>query len=433
MIRALALCAGLAAGSAGFAQPVQEPGVQAAAPGEAGANPSASVVLVRGEVGQGHWSSGSGVVIAPGVVASNAHVVQYAGAITVRKDGRSWPAILLCLDGPRDLALLKVAGLPLPPAEVGGADDFHEGVAVASIGFPGGGALHRRGTLTAVWAYRGSFLLQTDAPVAPGSSGGGLFNAEGRLLGITTFALPIGPRFNFAIPAPWALELLAKGQSTPLPGRDSLLRTFIADMSADPANAARWAAFTRAWAQASPDDPEAWFARGHALDQQLREQAAVGTVEPGTLAEGLKASRRALELRPEHAKAWNNLGVALDLANDFPAAESAFLQALALDPDYGLAWLNLGANRINQRNWAGAVAAYARGLERHPDEGPAWARRAFAESMLGRWRDAATHFRIALRYAPANVDLWKDLRQACLKIGDAAGARQAQERIAAGR
>lgn len=421
------------AGLAGLALLAQPPAAPVAAPYQAPASPLASVVLVRGEVGHGHWSSGSGVVIAPGVVASNAHVVQHAGTITVRKDDRSWPAVLLCLDGRRDLALLQVAGLPLPPARIADADDFREGVAVASIGFPGGGVLHRRGTLTAVWSHRGSFLLQTDAPVAPGSSGGGLFNDSGRLLGITTFALPVGPRFNFAIPAPWALELLARGQSVPLPSQDSLLRTFITDMSSDPDNAARWEAFTRAWAQSAPGDPEAWFARGHALDQRLRLQAAAGKVDAGTLAEGVQASRRALELRPEHARAWNNLGVALDLANDFPAAESAFLRALAQDPEYGLAWLNLGATRINRRDWPGAVAAYARGLEHHPDEGLAWARRAFAETMLGRWPEAAAHFRIALKYLPTRRELWEDLRQACLRSGDAAGARHAQERITAGR
>ena len=93
------------------------------------------------------------------------------------------------------------------------------------------------------------------------------------------------------------------------------------------------------------------------MDQRLRLQAGLGKVETVTLEKGIHASRRAVGLRPDHAKSWNNLGVALDLANDFPAAEAALRKALELDPGYGLAWLNLGGVRMNRQDWSGALAA----------------------------------------------------------------------------
>jgi hypothetical protein len=372
--------------------------------------------------------------VAPGIVATNAHVIRGGGRCQVGKSEKTWPALLLKSDERRDLALLRVPGLALPPVRIAAVDDLREGQRVVAIGFPGGaGAIRRQGSLTALWRFLDGRLLQTDAPVAPGSSGGGLFAEDGTLLGITTFAFPVGPRFNFAVPAHWAQELLETEESIPAPGSrsESLLRTFIETMSSDPANARAWDTFTREWVASSPTDAEAWYARSHALDQQLRDQAGLGKVDTGTLEDGLRASRRALELRPEHARAWNNLGVALDLANDFAAAETAFRRALAVEPGYSLAWLNLGGILINRRDWREAVQVYQRALELTPDDATGWARRAFAESALGRWPEAVAHYRIALRYLPLHLDLWRDFRQACLKARDREGARLAEERMAA--
>lgn len=393
-----------------------------------------SVVLVKAETAPGHWLSGSGVVVAPGIVATNSHVLRGTRLWLVRKGNQTWSASILSLDDDRDLALLKVQGLGLPPAKIAMEGATRVAMTVFAIGYPGGTeSVRRQGRITALWDFLGAKLLQTDAPMAPGSSGGGLFAEDGSLLGITTFALPVAPGFNFAVPARWALDLLAAGPGNTVhnPRMDPLLLTFTERMNQDPANAPSWEAFTRDWIAASPTSAEAWFARSHALDQRLRLQAGLGKVETVTLEKGIHASRRAVGLRPDHAKSWNNLGVALDLANDFPAAEAALRKALELDPGYGLAWLNLGGVRMNRQDWSGALAALQRGLERVPDDATGWARRALAESMLGRWPEALAHYRLALRYRPANLELWRDLRQACLRAKDPSGVRGAEDRIAA--
>ncbi|MBK8072869.1 MAG: serine protease [Ramlibacter sp.] len=56
-------------------------------------------------------------------------------------------------------------------------------------------------------------MVQTTAPISPGSSGGGLFDAEGRLVGITTALLRDSQNLNFAVPANWIVELAARGQA----------------------------------------------------------------------------------------------------------------------------------------------------------------------------------------------------------------------------
>ena len=50
-------------------------------------------------------------------------------------------------------------------------------------------------------------LIQTNAAISPGSSGGGLFDSEGRLIGLTTWKIREGENLNFAIPVDWVLEL----------------------------------------------------------------------------------------------------------------------------------------------------------------------------------------------------------------------------------
>jgi tetratricopeptide (TPR) repeat protein len=398
------------------------------------AAPGASVVLVKGEIEHGHWQSGSGVVVAPGIVATNAHVLRGTNRIVVRKEERSWPAILIRLDEERDLALLQVAGMNLTPARIAAAGELQVGQRVIAIGFPGGlESIRRQGALTALWNFHGGKLLQTDAPIAPGSSGGGLFAHDGSLLGITAFAFPVGFRFSFAIPAYWAVELLE--EINPAPARrqdkDFRERIFIEIMIKDPANAEALEAFTREWIAAAPGDPEAWFARSHALDQRLRDQASRGNLDAGMLEEGMRASRRVLELKPEHARAWNNLGVALDLKNDLANAETAFQRAVDLNPGYGLAWLNLGGVRLSRRDWTGALQVFLRALELVPDSATGWARRAYTEGMLGRWSESAEHYRVALRYQPLRLDLWMDLRQACLKANNRECTRLAEDRVAA--
>jgi len=64
------------------------------------------------------------------------------------------------------------------------------------------------GIISGLREYEGGHVLQTSAAISPGSSGGGLFDAQGRLVGITTFFLSKGQNLNFALPAEWVQALL---------------------------------------------------------------------------------------------------------------------------------------------------------------------------------------------------------------------------------
>jgi len=97
-------------------------------------NPMDSVVQVRSSLGGLAARQGSGVVVAPGRVVSNAHVIGEGSGVSVVDLGVTLPARVLALDLARDLCLLDVPGLARHPVEVLPANQRHTGIKVRAIG-----------------------------------------------------------------------------------------------------------------------------------------------------------------------------------------------------------------------------------------------------------------------------------------------------------
>ena len=163
--------------------------------------PSVVVVLALDDNGE-TVAQGSGVVVGKNEVATNCHVIENAQSVAVRQAADSgggetyrMDSRILTRDGERDLCLLFVGELSEPPAApvaaMGAAKGLAVGEEVYAIGAPEGLELSlSRGVvsqLRGVHGKRAAPLVQTDAAISPGSSGGGLFNADGELVGITTF------------------------------------------------------------------------------------------------------------------------------------------------------------------------------------------------------------------------------------------------------
>ncbi len=142
--------------------------------------------------------SGSGVIYGDdGYVITNHHVVSGAGEISVIfADGARFPAKLIGSDPVTDLAVLLVDRPDMTPVEVGSSADLSIGEPAVAVGNPlglEGGPTVTSGIISALdrsLVVSGSETLygmvQTDAPIAPGSSGGALVDARARLIGITT-------------------------------------------------------------------------------------------------------------------------------------------------------------------------------------------------------------------------------------------------------
>ena len=160
-----------------------------------------SVVTVSADLEQGGVEAGSigtGVIVTPdGQIVTNAHVISGATAIRVRLAGETEPreATLLAADPGNDLALLQIEGDSFPAATFADPGSVHLGDEVVAIGF----ALDLDGdpsvTLGIVSALDRTItteagaldgLIQSDAAISSGNSGGPLVNATGEVVGINT-------------------------------------------------------------------------------------------------------------------------------------------------------------------------------------------------------------------------------------------------------
>lgn len=182
--------------------------------------------------GEPSTSTGSGIEIGgDGTILTNWHVVQGASKITVGLGrGSSVTARLIGKDPSEDLALLRmpIAGVVLHPLTLGNSSTVHVGDPVLAIGNPFG--LERTLTTGVISALQRqiqapdgatiSNVLQTDAPIDPGSSGGPLLNDQGEVIGINSEIETSGSGggysgIAFAIPIDTAkgkLAMLKKGE-----------------------------------------------------------------------------------------------------------------------------------------------------------------------------------------------------------------------------
>lgn len=151
---------------------------------------------------------GSGVIFqADGVIVTNYHVIREADAIAIElRDGRTMRADVIGFDFPTDLAVLKVGQADLPAIPRAPAPP-HVGDVVLAIGFPVFlGQTVTVGIVSATERLERGFirLLQTDAAINRGNSGGALINAAGEWIGINSEVLPsqLGIQgIGFAIPS----------------------------------------------------------------------------------------------------------------------------------------------------------------------------------------------------------------------------------------
>ena len=211
------------------------------------------VVITTEQVVYSQWSwygqsqvesgAGSGVIISSdGYILTCDHVVSGASNITVTIGDKDYPATIIGEDSTSDIAVIKIEADGLTPAIVGDSDKLAVGDNVLAVGNPLGelggtvtggmiSALNRSVTIQGSSSVNTMSLIQMDASVSPGNSGGGLFNMNGELIGIVNakssssdaeglgFAIPI----NDAIKV--AQELLENGYVT---GRPYLGITYLA-------------------------------------------------------------------------------------------------------------------------------------------------------------------------------------------------------------
>lgn len=172
-------------------------------------SPSVWVVLVYdGEgVRKGH---GSAVVIGPEELITNCHGLRKIKTINVKRENTLHSARLIHADVERDLCILRAKGLAAPAVVIAPLSSVRVGQRAYAIGAPQGYELTLSdGLVSSLIRDEEDRIkdIQISVPISPGSSGGGLFDSEGRLIGITSMTQRNAQNLNFARPAEWIEEV----------------------------------------------------------------------------------------------------------------------------------------------------------------------------------------------------------------------------------
>ncbi len=420
-----------------------------------------SVVVVKAYDVKGEpVGLGSGVMLPSGDIITNYHLVKAGVRYTVGRGAKATPATLTAGDPDKDLCLLTAPGLAAKPARLGQAARLKVGEPVYAVGAPQGLELSLSEGIVSQLRGGPPPLIQTTVAISQGSSGGGLFNAEGELVGITTFYLKDSQSLNFALPVEWIAEVARQktperwtivddeAPVVPVPGARP--KATWEDRALALEKAQDWPgllAWCRQWTKAEPGNGFAWFSLGVAYGKLGRHRQEIEAyrkslrLKPdfadawynlglaygnmGRSGEAVEAYREALRIKPDDADAWNNLGLAYRKSDRFSEAIEAFREALRRKPDYAGAWYNLGLAYGNLDRHREAIEANREALRLKPDHTKAWYNLGVAYGKLGRYQEEVGAYQEALRLKPDDANAWNNLAIAYFRLGNRFAALEA--------
>jgi Trypsin-like peptidase domain len=173
---------------------------------------SPAVVVIQGKTDSGEVQGSGFIISKDGKVVTNLHVIRNLKTASVQLANREMfdSFSVLAMDERRDLAIVQIGGFDLPVLELGNSDALTVGEPAVIVGSPRG----LEGTVTAgiLSSIRdsgeGFKVLQTDAAVNPGNSGGPLVNNKGQAIGVVSFQLRSAQGLNFAVPINYVRGLL---------------------------------------------------------------------------------------------------------------------------------------------------------------------------------------------------------------------------------
>ncbi|HSC95267.1 MAG TPA: trypsin-like peptidase domain-containing protein [Burkholderiales bacterium] len=320
--------------------------VAAAMPGIAGAKTpeqifqlaSQSVVVVQAQDAEGNpINQGGGVVTGRELVTTNCHVIEGAAAIEVLYRYQSYAATPASAKEDRDLCQIRVPELVAPRAKLN-TGRVRVGQRVYAIGAPEGLELTlTEGLISSLREFDGSQYIQTSAAIAQGSSGGGLFDTEARLIGITSFFVGEGSSLNFALPAAWIVEL-ERGVGARAGGQEPAEARWVRRIG-DARAKKDWpgvVSLSQQWVRAMPRNARAWRELGDAYAATNRPRRAI------------PAYQQAVRYDAESFDAWHNLGWTYLALNQYDRAIEAIQEALRITPGHARAIYNLGAAYYGQ-------------------------------------------------------------------------------------
>lgn len=347
--------------------------------------------------------TGSGVAVAPNEVVTNRHVVEKGVGWRVKSGAHTWSATIVHIDSEHDLCGLK-AELMAQPVSIRSSSTLSVGERVYALGAPEGLELTlSEGLISGLREFEGGLVVQTSAAISPGSSGGGLFDAKGQLIGITTFYLKEGQNLNFALPGDWIQSLLSRspGSKEQLesdsPTFQALVWFQLGNISEKNGDHERAVRAYREAIKMRPEEAGIWNNLAVALENLDR------------YSDERDAAQQATRLKPDMADAWYNLGTALAHLNQFDEASKAFEEVVRLKPTDAEGWYDLGTIYRNLRRNSEAIRALQEAIRLKPEFAEAWNNLGLVYRSSGRTDEAVKAYEEAVRLKPDSAEPWYNL------------------------
>jgi len=289
-------------------------------------------------------------------IVTNAHVVTQGFSVQVRQGSNSWKAEIEQIDPHFDLCLLKVEGLMAPAASLRKSDTVTIGEHVYAIGAPEGLELTLSDGLISGFRHLDERkVIQTTAPISHGSSGGGLFDVEGMLIGITSFFLSDSQNLNFAIPTDNIETLLLQQQSETAEGW-----IWIGDQAMN---------------EQAPGPPLGLPPQDIGPEQEEWVERAKRQLEilRSSWRRGVHAYQMALRLDPNDYQAWGKLAGAYSRLGDPQNMTDSFQRAIRLKPNDVTICARFSAAYERLGDQVGAIEACNEALKQRPRDASLWA------------------------------------------------------------
>ena len=346
-------------------------------------------------------AQGSGVAIASGEVVTNCHVLKSGASFEIQVGTSAFPATIVAADWDADLCILNVPGLKIPPAQIGSSGNLSVGSRVYAVGSPRGLDLSlSEGIVSQLRKETSHPLIQTTAPISSGSSGGGLFDDEGSLVGITTYYVEGGQNLNFAVPIEWVALINRSASVVSQPHVERTPETVLLIKAFEYGKKEQFVElleFATEWSERDPSNKWGWYFKGFAY-------FAIGSDSDEPIKSAIREYKNSLAVDPQFAWAWSSLGYAYDLLDRALEAENAFRRALEIDSSMDELWASLGDVNMDLRRPQEAASAYRLAVKTDPSDQDSWRSLGSALFLSGNKFEALEAFRRAVALDP--TDAW---------------------------
>jgi len=376
----------------------------------------------------------SGVVIGVGQVVTSCQAIQKDRNLQVWQDGSALKARLQYTDAARGLCQLNVPRLRAPPTILGTTQRLRVGQRVYAVGTAKDQEPDlSEGLVASLRPYEGAQYIHTSAVISPSFRGGGLFDDQGRLVGIATSESIEGRNSSFALPVDWIRELpMAAKTARATPRKESGLDRLNRSIALEKKGS--WQGLlklSQQWTKSEPGNTVAWFSLGVAqaglkqYDRAIRAYRESIRIRPEYAdawyslsnayfnlkqhAQGMHAYQEALRIQPESAEAWRNLGAAYSGLKQPDQGVHAYREPVRIQLESADAWYNLGNAYYDLQQYDQAVQAYRESLRIRPENANAWYNLGVTYDELKQQEQAIRAYQEALRIQPQYAMAWYDL------------------------